>query len=53
VPASDVASATVSTSNGNLSTLWIVLISVGGAVALSGSAFAATRLVRRRGHALT
>jgi hypothetical protein len=53
VPAADVVEAAVAPSDGGIGTLWIVLMSVSGALVLAGAAWCATRLVRRRSHALT
>jgi hypothetical protein len=41
----------ISTSGGGLSALWIVLISVGGALALAGVAYTTVRVMHAHGHA--
>ena len=51
--AADVVEAAVAPSDGGIGTMWIVLMSVSGALVLAGVAYCATRLVRRRSHALT
>ncbi|HET9270418.1 MAG TPA: hypothetical protein VFO31_19715 [Vicinamibacterales bacterium] len=46
------ARVAVSTPEGGLSTLWIVLISLGGALTLAGIAYTGTHFVRQHGAAV-
>ena len=47
----EASTAAISSSGGGLSALWIVLISVGGAMALTAVAYTTIRVIHAHGHA--